>query len=223
MLDRLESCVHDGAIATLLADRDLTGKGPIVDFLGEPCRLPPGAAALARRTGAPVHVGAFLTEGAGYRAWISEAVDVAGLGVAEGTQLVAYALGRIVRDAPEQWHVFVRNWLGDREPDHAAVRGPAMVDPVERGAAGEPVGDRVQHDARALAAGGGIIAGVLFLLGGLIYFLSLYVAGEALHLQLAVEENTRLTAALLLRMHQDGQVDNGAAYGAGGFNEPYDT
>jgi lauroyl/myristoyl acyltransferase len=121
MLDRLESSVHDGAIATLLADRDLTGKGPIVDFLGEPCRLPPGAAALARRTGAPVHVGAFLTEGAGYRAWISEAVDVAGLDVAEGTQLVADALGRIVRDAPEQWHVFVPHWLADREPDHPVV------------------------------------------------------------------------------------------------------
>lgn len=75
----------------------------------------------------------------------------------------------------------------------------------------------------AFAAGGGIIAGILFLIGGLLYFLALYVAGESLHLQLAVEENTRLTAALLLRMHQDGQADAGAPYGTGGFNEPYDT
>ncbi|MEX1019329.1 MAG: hypothetical protein WDZ49_06700 [Litorilinea sp.] len=75
----------------------------------------------------------------------------------------------------------------------------------------------------AMAVGGGIIAGILLLLGGLLYFLALYVAGESLHLQLAVEENTRLTAALLLRMHQDGQVEGGTPYTAGGFNEPYDT
>ncbi len=54
MLDRLEARVTDeGALATLLADRDLTRKGPIVEFFGEPCRLPPGTAALARRTGRP--------------------------------------------------------------------------------------------------------------------------------------------------------------------------
>lgn len=77
--------------------------------------------------------------------------------------------------------------------------------------------------ADVLSMGGGIVAGFLFLIGGLFYFLALYVAGESLHLQLAVEENTRLTAALLLRMHQDGQVDGGAPYGTGAFNEPYET
>lgn len=75
-------------------------------------------------------------------------------------------------------------------------------------------------------AGGGIIAGVALLLFGLIYFLIFFVVGESIHMQLAVEENTRLTAALLLRMHQEGQTsDTGAApYGAGGgfSNEPYE-
>jgi hypothetical protein len=64
--------------------------------------------------------------------------------------------------------------------------------------------------------GGGIVIGLLLLIFGLIYFLMLYVAGESIHLQLAVEENTRLTAALLLRMHQEGQVDSATGYGAGG-------
>lgn len=121
MLERLEERVRDGAIATLLADRDLTRKGPIVDFLGEPCRLPPGTAALARRTGASVHVGAFLTEGEGYLGRISEVVDVADLDVHDGTQLVADALGRLIREVPEQWHVFVPHWLADREPHHPVV------------------------------------------------------------------------------------------------------
>ncbi len=64
--------------------------------------------------------------------------------------------------------------------------------------------------------GGGIVIGLLLLIGGLLYFLALYVGGESIHLQLAMEENTRLTAALLLRMHQEGQVDSASGYGAGG-------
>lgn len=79
--------------------------------------------------------------------------------------------------------------------------------------------------AGALGTGGGILAGIGVLIVGLLYFLVLYVSGESLHLQLAVEENTRLTAALLLRMHQEGQGDAAAPYGAGGgfVNEPYDN
>ncbi len=80
--------------------------------------------------------------------------------------------------------------------------------------------------AAGLGAGGGIIAGLGLLIMGLFYFLVLYVTGESLHLQVAVEENTRLTAALLLRMHQEGQGEASAAYGpaTGGFiNEPFEN
>jgi hypothetical protein len=79
--------------------------------------------------------------------------------------------------------------------------------------------------AALMGAGGGIVLAIMLLIGGLLYFLVLYVAGESLHLQLAVEENTRLTAALLLRMHQEGQTDATPNYGAGGgfINEPYET
>lgn len=62
----------------------------------------------------------------------------------------------------------------------------------------------------------GVVTGVLFFLIGLIYFLILYASGESLHMQLAIEENTRLTAALLLRMHQESQQDN-RSYGSSGF------
>jgi phosphatidylinositol dimannoside acyltransferase len=120
MLDQLETRVrHEGALATLLADRDLTRKGPIVAFFGEPCRLPPGTAALARRTGRPVAAGAFLTEGDDrFRALIRAPIDVAHLDVHAGTQAVAHELEALIRRSPEQWHVFVPNWLADREPDH---------------------------------------------------------------------------------------------------------
>ena len=119
MLDQLEARVtQEAALATLLADRDLTRKGPIVEFFGEPCRLPPGTAALARRTQRPFSVGAFVTRGDRYHAVVLDPVEVAHLPVDEGTQLVAHELERLIGRYPNQWHVFVRNWLVDREPDH---------------------------------------------------------------------------------------------------------
>ncbi len=122
MIDQLEARVRErGQLATLLADRDLTRKGPIVEFFGEPCRLPPGTAALARRTGRPVAVGAFLTEGDGFRGVVQEPIDIASRSVYDGTQAVATELERLIGRSPEQWHVFVRNWLADREPDHPVV------------------------------------------------------------------------------------------------------
>ena len=135
--------VDDGALATLLADRDLTRKGPIVEFFGEPCRLPPGAAALARRTGRPVAAGAFFTRGDGYRGVVLEPVEIAHLDIIDGTQLVARQLERLIARHPEQWHVFVPNWLADREPRHPVV------------AAWREGGDwrRLARDERARVAG----------------------------------------------------------------------
>ena len=77
-----------------------------------------------------------------------------------------------------------------------------------------------------LAGAGAIVAGLLVLLGGLLNFVMLYALGEIILLQIAVEENTRLTAALLLKMHQDSQPEAQPAAAAaypppGGFaNEP---
>jgi hypothetical protein len=75
--------------------------------------------------------------------------------------------------------------------------------------------------------GFGIGYGILTVLAGLVLFLFIYVLGELIHMYLAVEENTRLTAALLLRMHQEGQAQQESssysAPAAGGFvSEPYE-
>lgn len=122
MLGQLERrIIRDGALATLLADRDLTRRGPIVEFFGEPCRLPPGTAALARRTGRPVTVGAFFTAGDRYHGLVRPPVHLAERSVYDGMQVVARELEALISHAPAQWHVFMRNWLADREPRHAVV------------------------------------------------------------------------------------------------------
>ncbi|MFN8445689.1 MAG: hypothetical protein U0175_33165 [Caldilineaceae bacterium] len=71
---------------------------------------------------------------------------------------------------------------------------------------------------------GGITLAVPVILFSLIYFFSLYVTGETMLMQLAVEENTRLTAALLLRMHQETQPEpQGRAAGYDrGYNSGFD-
>jgi hypothetical protein len=81
-----------------------------------------------------------------------------------------------------------------------------------------------QENLSFISTGGGILAGIFALILGLLYFLIFYALGEGINMQLAVEENTRLTAALLLRMHQEGQPEESpAAYSAGGFvGEPYE-
>lgn len=122
MVDRMVDVIERGGLATLLADRDLGRRGPVVEFFGEPCRLPPGCAILARRTGRPVAVGAFLTDGRdGFRGVIHSRVEITHLDVEAGTQIIARELEGLIRRAPEQWHVFVRNWMAEREPDHPTV------------------------------------------------------------------------------------------------------
>lgn len=79
-------------------------------------------------------------------------------------------------------------------------------------------------NATLVSAGGGIISGIAALLIGLFYFVLLYASGEYVHAALAMEENTRLTAALLLRMHQESQGEQAPTYSTGGFStEPFDA
>lgn len=54
-----------------------------------------------------------------------------------------------------------------------------------------------------LGSAGGIIVGVLLMVVGIVLFLALFAAGENIFLQLAIEENTRMSAALLLRAAEE--------------------
>lgn len=60
----------------------------------------------------------------------------------------------------------------------------------------------LQPALMAQGGSGGLIAGASVMLMGVGAFLALFAAGESIFLQLAIEENTRMTAALLLRMEE---------------------
>jgi hypothetical protein len=76
------------------------------------------------------------------------------------------------------------------------------------------------------ASAGGVVAGIAAALSGLVLFVIYFALAETISMQLAMEENTRLTAALLLRMHQESQPDPRAAaagYGSTYASEPFES
>ena len=75
-----------------------------------------------------------------------------------------------------------------------------------------------------ISGGGAIVAAIMAVIGGLLYFVMLFAFGEFLSMLLATEENTRLSAALLLKMHQDSLIETRSGAYPGGFTsepEPY--
>jgi KDO2-lipid IV(A) lauroyltransferase len=108
-------------IVCLLCDRDLHGGGIDVEFLGERTTLPAGPATLALRTGAPLLPTAvyFDTDGARHLSDVLPPVDATRTGrlrpdVTRVTQALAADLERLIRRAPEQWHLLQPNWPSDR-------------------------------------------------------------------------------------------------------------
>ena len=113
--------LREGGTVALVADRDLTGKGVEVVFFGERTTMPAGPVVLADRTGATLlPVGCYFNGGRGQRFVIHAPIEVPDIEdrdqrIAAGTQLFANTLETIIREAPEQWHLFQPNWPSDRE------------------------------------------------------------------------------------------------------------
>ena len=115
---RLATAIRRGDVVCLLADRDVAGNGVEVDFFGERTRLPAGPALLALRTGAPLIPSAVYWRGRGRHAIAAPPLDTRRLGgirsdVSRVVQDYAAALERLVRVAPEQWHLMSPNWPSD--------------------------------------------------------------------------------------------------------------
>jgi KDO2-lipid IV(A) lauroyltransferase len=117
---KVSQALRDNRVVCLLCDRDLTGDGIEVEFFGERTTLPGGPATLALRTGAALlPVAAYFGEGRAHRARVLPPVPVERQGkvredVTRITQALAYEFERLIREAPEQWHLLQPNWPSDR-------------------------------------------------------------------------------------------------------------
>lgn len=108
---RLGEVLADNHLVGLLTDRDLSGKAPLVDFFGQPCRLPVGATVLAKRYGAPVvPIATLQRPGRRWHLQILEPRWLHDLDLHDGQQQVADALEEIIRLDPTQWHAFQPIW-----------------------------------------------------------------------------------------------------------------
>lgn len=108
---RLSTVLDANHLVGLLTDRDLTGSAPLVDFFGQPCHVPVGAAVLARRTGAPIIPTTMLQRPD--RRWHLQVLEPRYLHettVRDGHRQVALALEDLIRLDPAQWHALQPIW-----------------------------------------------------------------------------------------------------------------
>jgi lauroyl/myristoyl acyltransferase len=123
-------------VVCLLADRDIQGDGIPVDFFGERTTMPAGPATVAVRTGAPLLPAAVYFQGKGHHAIVGPEVATDRQGrfrddIARITQELAERLERLIRTAPEQWHLQQPNWPSDYDALEA-IGKPAPRPPAYR-------------------------------------------------------------------------------------------
>ncbi len=122
----LAARLRAGRLVALVADRDLSSTGIVVDFFGEPASFPAGPAALAVQTGAAL-VPAFVKylnprDSGGFNIEVQFFPPVAdpgvGLRVDRIQQMVAECatvFEKSIAEHPSQWHMLQRLWLKDRK------------------------------------------------------------------------------------------------------------
>ena len=124
--------LRDNHVVSLLCDRDIPkdGKrtGVQVQFFGETTTVPAGPAFFALRTGAQLlPMATFFTPGAnGHKSVIRPALVVERQGslredVARITQVLTTEIENLIRQSPEQWHLFQPNWPSDPGYEEATV------------------------------------------------------------------------------------------------------
>jgi phosphatidylinositol dimannoside acyltransferase len=123
---RLLEVVRGGGGVALVSDRDLGRRGIWVEFFGEPTTIPAFPAILVEMTQAPLLIGGMLgLEDGRYRLIFEELpYDLTGEPNADNealAQIIAHGLERMIRRAPEQWHIFSTNWPSDEA--HLPPRG----------------------------------------------------------------------------------------------------
>jgi lauroyl/myristoyl acyltransferase len=125
----LRQRLQQGRLICLVADRDLSRNGVLVDFFGQPCRMPGGPALLAALTGAdllPTHL--YFTE-SGWAGEIAPPLVLSGTRLREqvqsGTQQLADFFASRIAEHPADWHMMQRLWLADLASSDGRSAGPA--------------------------------------------------------------------------------------------------
>lgn len=112
---RLSSALADDRVVSLVADRDLTGRGVQVSMFGRSRTLPAGPALLSLTSGAPLITAACYQTADGWLCQFRGPLRVEPSGdrrkdVVALTELLAAELECLISAAPSDWHVFQPGW-----------------------------------------------------------------------------------------------------------------
>lgn len=120
----LIKALRAGQMVGLAYDRDLTQTGPLVNFFGEPTRIPDGAVQLALKYNVPVLV-AFAVRRPDNRSevFIEPPLEFERTGdlsrdIQNGVQKLASVMEKYIRQYPDQWLMFQPIW-----DNHRGVNG----------------------------------------------------------------------------------------------------
>ncbi|HUW78646.1 MAG TPA: phosphatidylinositol mannoside acyltransferase [Candidatus Nanopelagicaceae bacterium] len=123
----LAARLRSGRLVALVADRDLSSTGIVVDFFGEPASLPAGPAALAVQTGAAL-VPAFVKyleprDPSGFNIEVEFFPPVTDPETGSRSDRItamvtscASVFEKAISNDPNQWHMLQRYWISDRKP-----------------------------------------------------------------------------------------------------------
>ena len=119
--EALTDVLERGQAVGIVGDRNIVGRGSLVQLFGAPVRLPIGPAILAVQTGAPVYLEALERTGPG--AWLGHTIPLRpppGATRREATRSImeqeVRAFERVIARAPEQWTtLFFPIWEDEAE------------------------------------------------------------------------------------------------------------
>lgn len=114
----LVGLLSENHAVTLVADRDLSGRGVDVEMFGDVRKLPAGPAFLSLATGSPLSVCAVFTTEEGWHIKIGPPVKIERSGetrkdVESLTRVIARGFERYISEAPTDWHMFQPAWPDD--------------------------------------------------------------------------------------------------------------
>jgi phosphatidylinositol dimannoside acyltransferase len=125
---QLMELLSDNWVITLLADRDLTGRGVDVEMFGATRQIPAGPALLSLSSGAPLLGASIYTTDTGWLCRISEPLEIERSGemrsdVRALSKMLAAEFERSIAAKPTDWHMFQPAW-----PDAATpVAEPSLL------------------------------------------------------------------------------------------------
>ncbi len=119
-IPQLEAHLREGGLVCLVADRDLSSTGLVVDLCGHPASLPAGPAVIAQRTGADLVAATLRYVGSRLEIHLHGPLDTGegATGVKAATQAMADVFSEGLRKSPTDWHMLQRVFL-DEPPEES--------------------------------------------------------------------------------------------------------